>query len=75
MLQKIKEYLNTINRYPDGIFIKFKRVEGSFEISLCVSSIRIFTKFLDDPYYEPLAWFTTPLSAHRHQTGLRKIPE
>ena len=31
--------------------------EGSFEISLCVCSIRVFTKFSGDPYYEPLAWF------------------
>ena len=37
--------------------MKFERDEGSFEISLCVCSIRVFTKFLGDPYYEPLAWF------------------
>ena len=37
--------------------MKFERDEGSFEISLCVCSIRVFTKFSGDPYYEPLAWF------------------
>ena len=38
-------------------FYKFERDEGSFEISLCVCSIRVFAKFSGDPYYEPLAWF------------------
>ena len=37
--------------------MKFERVEGSFGISFYVFSVRIFTKFLGDPYYEPLAWF------------------
>ena len=37
--------------------MKFERDEGSLEISLCVCSIRVFTKFSGDPYYEPLAWF------------------
>ena len=37
--------------------MKFERDEGSFEISLCVCSIRVFTKFSGDPYYEPLVWF------------------
>ena len=37
--------------------MKFERDEGSFEISLRVCSIRVFTKFSGDPYYEPLAWF------------------
>ena len=45
MLQKIMEYLNTIKRYPGRIFVKFEKDEGSFEISFCVHSIRIFTKF------------------------------
>ena len=53
-----KEYLNTIKRYPGRSFIKFERNESSFEISFCVRSIRIFTKFPDDPYYEPPAWLT-----------------
>ena len=26
-------------------------------MSFCVRSIRIFTKFSSDPYYEPLSWF------------------
>ena len=26
-------------------------------MSFCVRSIRIFSKFLGDPYYEPLSWF------------------
>ena len=26
-------------------------------MSFCVHSIRIFSKFSDDPYYEPLSWF------------------
>ena len=37
--------------------MKFERDEGSSEISLRVCSIRVFTKYSDDPYYEPLAWF------------------
>ena len=37
--------------------MKFERDEGSSEISLHVCSIRVFTKFSGDPYYEPLAWF------------------
>ena len=57
MLQIIIEWLNTIKRYSDRIFIKFERDGGSFEISLCVCSIRVFAKFSGDPYYEPLAWF------------------
>ena len=60
MLQKIIEYLNTIERYSGRIFIKFERDKGSFEILLCVHSIRVFTKFSGDPYYEPLAWFMMP---------------
>ena len=48
MLQKVIEYLNTIKRYSGRIFIKFDRDEGSFEVSLCVRSIRVFTKFLGD---------------------------
>ena len=35
-VQKLIEYLNTVERYSGRIFIKFKRDEGSFEISLCV---------------------------------------
>ena len=57
MLQKITEYSNTIKRYSDRIFIKFGRHEGSHEILLYVHSIRVFTKFLGDPYYDPLVWF------------------
>ena len=57
MLQKIIEYLNTIKRHPGRIFIKFERDKGSFEISFCVHSVRIFTKFSGDSYYEPVAWF------------------
>ena len=45
MLQKIIEYLIAIKRYSGRIFIKFERDEGSFEISLCVHSIRVLTKF------------------------------
>ena len=56
-VQKLIEYLNTVERYSGRIFIKFKRDEGSFEISLCLCSIRVFIKFSGDPYYEPLAWF------------------
>ena len=26
-------------------------------MSFCVHSIRIFSKFSGDPYYEPLSWF------------------
>ena len=37
--------------------MKFERDEGSFEISLYVCSIRVFTKFSGNPYYEPLPWF------------------
>ena len=37
--------VNTIKRYSGRIFIRFERDEGSLEISLCVCSIRIFTKF------------------------------
>ena len=57
MLQKTMEYLNTIKRYSGRLFIKFERDESSFENSFYVCSIRIFTKFLGDPYYEPLVWF------------------
>ena len=35
----------------------FKRHEGSLKMSFCVRSIRIFSKFSGDPYYEPLSWF------------------
>ena len=52
MLQKIMEYLAQSKRYPGRIFIKFERNESSFEILFYVCSIRIFTKFLVDPYYE-----------------------
>ena len=45
MLKKIREYLNTIKRYFDRVFIKFERVKGSFENSFGVRSIRIFTSF------------------------------
>ena len=34
--------------------MKFERDKGSFKISFCVRSIRIFTKYSGDPYYEPL---------------------
>ena len=34
MLQKIIEYLNTIKRYSDRIFIKFERNKGSIYLSL-----------------------------------------
>ena len=57
MLQIIIEWLNTIKRYSGRIFVKFERDEGSFEISLCVCSTRVFVKFSGDPYYEPLACF------------------
>ena len=57
ILQIIIECLNTIKRYSGRIFINFERDKGSFEISLCVHSIRVFTKFSGDPCYEPLAWF------------------
>ena len=43
MLQNIIEYLNIIKMYSGMIFIKFERDEGSFEISLCVRSIRVPT--------------------------------
>ena len=39
------EYLNTINRYSGMIFMKLERDGGSFETSLCICSIRVFTKF------------------------------
>ena len=29
-------------------------------MSFCVRSIRIFSKFSGDPYYEPLSWFMIP---------------
>ena len=45
MLKKIREYLNTIKRYFGRVFIKFERVEGSFENSFGVHSISIFTSF------------------------------
>ena len=57
MLQIIIEYLNTIKRYSGQTFIKFERDKDCYKISFCVHSIRIFTKFSGDPYYEPLAWF------------------
>ena len=62
MLQIIIEQLSTIKRYSSRSFIKFERDEGSFEIAVCVCSVSVFTKFLDDPYYEPLAWFMIKLS-------------
>ena len=49
--------MNTIKRYSSRIIIKFERDKGSLEISLCVCSVRVFTKFSGNPYYEPLAWF------------------
>ena len=64
MLQKIIEYLNTIKSYSGKIFIKFERDKGSFEIKFCVRSIRVFTKFLGDPYRKPLAWFMITLLLH-----------
>ena len=57
ILQKTIEYLNTIKRYSGRLFIKFERNKGSFEISFSWRSIKIFTNFLVDLYYEPLAWF------------------
>ena len=33
-------------------FVNFERVEGNFENSFCVHSVRIFTKFLGDPYHQ-----------------------
>ena len=39
------------------VLIKFEGDEGSFKISLCMHSIRGFTKFLGDPYFGSLAWF------------------
>ena len=42
MLQEIIAYLNTIKRHPGKIFMKCKRGKGSFKISFCVHSIRIF---------------------------------
>ena len=57
MFQKIIEYLTTIKRYSGRIFITFERDDGSFEILLCVRSIRVFTKFSGDPYYKSLVWF------------------
>ena len=44
-LRKSREYLNTIKRYFGKVFIKFERVEDSFENSFGVRSIRIFTSF------------------------------
>ena len=32
-------------------------------MSFCVHSIRIFSKFSGDPYYEPLLWFMISLTA------------
>ena len=56
MLQKIKECINAIKRYPGRIFKKFETVESSFEILFCV---HLITKLSGDPYYEPLVWFMT----------------
>ena len=57
MLQEIMGYLNTIKRYPARIFMKFEidEFKGSFEISFCVCSIRIFTKF-----------WVIPIMNHQH---------
>ena len=32
-------------------------------MSFCVRSIRIFSKFSCDPYYEPLSWFMILMTA------------
>ena len=46
-------------RYSGRNFIKFERDKGSLKFhSVC--SIRIFTKFSGDPYYEPLVCFIIP---------------
>ena len=38
-------------------------------MSFCVRSIRIFSKFSSDPYYEPLSWFMICV----YVTGFAKI--
>ena len=45
MLKKTKGIFNTIERYFGRVFIKLERVEGSFENSFGVCSIKIFTNF------------------------------
>ena len=57
MLQKIIEVLTHNQKILWQDFIKFVKDKGSYEVSFCVLPIRIFTKFSDDPYYEPLPWF------------------
>ena len=68
MLQKIMEYLNTTKRHPGKIFMKFQRDEGNCVILFCVCSSRVFTKFLGDPYYEPLAWFMIKSKIYKYNS-------
>ena len=35
-------------------------------MSFCVRSIRIFSKFSGDPYYEPLSWFMILRESFEH---------
>ena len=75
MLKKIMEYLNTTKRYPGKIFMKFEEDERSCEISFCVCSIRVFTKFSDDSYSEPLAWFMIKIKKYKYNLFAHaKIP-
>ena len=39
-------------------------------MSFCVHSIRIFSKFSGDPYYEPLSWFMIS-----YNTGKSALPD
>ena len=50
--------------------MKFERDGGSFEISLCVYSIRVFTIF-SDLYYEPLTWFMMQVKLFRSLISLQ----
>ena len=55
--------------------MKFERDEDSCEISFCVCSIRFFTKFLGDPYYEPLPWFMIKSKKYKYNLVVHaKIP-
>ena len=38
-------------------------------MSFCVRSIRIFSKFSCDPYYEPLSWFMIGSEATKKAGG------
>ena len=59
MLQKFMEYLNTIKKYPGspvaGFLWSLKEITVVLKFH-CMCSVRIFTRFLRYPYYEPLVW-------------------